>query len=194
MRNARTKSTTYRRRGRKTTKTAMYRDPDSIGVANLEVGYYHNLIDYQNDARDLFSLMNSSSNDWSQYRDIYSQFKLVSVVFTVIPALLNSAVISDSAMGLFALRQGIFEASPSSQSVSTVLQYPGTLPLHNMKEGNYKFSLYPTNFFSNTDVNAANTTVPKVTYYAAWYKIATTNTAQAIVQVRVRIQARGKLI
>lgn len=193
MRDVRTK-TTYRRRGRKTTKTAMYRDPDSIGVANLEVGYYHNLIDYQNDARDLFSLMNSSSNDWSQYRDIYSQFKLVSVVFTVIPALLNSAVVSDSAMGLFALRQGIFEASPSTQSVSTVLQYPGTLPLHNMKGGDYKYSLYPTNFFSNTDVNAANTIVPKVTYYAAWYKIATTNTAQSIVQVRVRIQARGKLI
>lgn len=194
MPNARTKTTTYRRRARKTTKTAMYRDPDSIGVANLEVGYYHNLIDYQNDARDLFSLMNSSSSDWSQFRDIYSQFKLVSVTFTVIPALLNSAVVSDSAMGLFALRQGIFEASPSSQSVSTVLQYPGTRPLHNMKGGNYSYSLYPTNFFSNTDVNAANTIVPKVTYYAAWYKIATTNTAQAIVQVRVRIQARGKLI
>ena len=92
------------------------------------------------------------------------------------------------------LDKEFFEASVSSQSVSTVLQYPGTRPLHNMKGGNYSYSLYPTNFFSNTDVNAANTTVPKVTYYAAWYKIATTNTAQAIVQVRVRIQARGKLI
>jgi len=193
MPNARCKPT-YRRRCRKTTKTPMYRDPDSIGATSIEVGYYHNLIDYQNDARDLFTIMASTSNDWAQFRDIYSQFRIVSVVFTVIPALFNSATVSDSAMGLFAVRQGIFETSVSTQSVSTVLQYPGTSPLHNMKEGQYTFKVYPTNFFSNTDVNAANTTVPKVTYYSSWYKLATTNTAQGIVQVRVRLLARGRII
>jgi len=97
-------------------------------------------------------------------------------------------------MGLFGARQGIFEASPLTQSVSTVTQYPGTRPLHNYKGRTYNFPVVNGNWFTNTETNTATSRVPKFTYYAAWYKVATTNTAQSIVEIRVRLVAKGKLI
>jgi len=119
---------------------------------------------------------------------------MVYVSFSIVPAYLLTTAGSDNAMGLFGTRQGIFEASPLTQSVSTIIQYPGTRGLHNYKPRTYGFPIVSGEFFSNTDTNLANTRVPKFTYYCAWYKVATTNTAQSIVQVKVRLVAKGKLI
>lgn len=160
----------------------------------IEVGFYHNLIDHQNDARDLFTGVNASSNDYSQYRDIYSSFRPRSVVFTIVPVLLNTSINSDCAMGLFGVRQGIYEGAPVTQSVSTVIQYPGTKGLHNLKPLSVSFPFSDPEWFSNTETNTATSRVFKLTYYCAWYKVATTNTAQAIVQVRVVLEGKGKLI
>lgn len=165
-----------------------------VETSVLEVGFYHNLLDYQNDARDLFTQMNSGSNDYSQYRDIYTHFKMIQVSFTVVPAFAIPVALSDNAMGLFGMRQGIFESSPISQSVSTLAQYPGTRPLHNFKGRVYSYPIISSEWFSNTETNTAVSDVPKFTYYTAWYKVATTNTAQAIVQVKVKLVAKGKLI
>jgi len=162
--------------------------------ASLEVGYYHNLIDYQNDARDLFNSLNALSSDYSQYRDIYTNFKIVYVTFKVVPAYLIPTALSDNAMGLFGMRQGIYESTPITQSVSTLTQYPGTRPLHNFRGRVYSYPVLNSEWFSNTELNTNVSDVPKFTYYAAWYKVATTNTAQSIVQVKVRLVAKGKLI
>ncbi len=160
----------------------------------LEVAYYHNLIDYQNDARDLFTYMNSGSNDYSQYRDIYSNFKIVGVVFEIIPAYKIPTALSDNAMGLFGCRQGIYEASPVAQSVSTIVQYPGTKHLHNYNQLQFAIPVNNGDWFTNTETNSATSRVAKLTYYCAWYKVATTNTAQSIVQVKVKLLAKCKLI
>lgn len=162
--------------------------------ATIEVGYYHNLIDYQNDARDLFTYMSSGSADFSQYRDLYLNFKMVNVSFTVVPAFKLPVSLSDNAMGLFGARQGVFESSPISQSISTLVQYPGTRPLHNYNGRTYNFPIVSGDWFTNTDTNTAQSRVPKFTYYCAWYKVATTNTAQSIVEVKIKLVARGKLI
>jgi len=160
----------------------------------LEIGYYHNVVDYQNDARDLFTNMNSMSSDFSQYRDIYANFKILAVRFEVIPAYVYTQTPSDNAMGLFAVRQGIFEASPLSQSVSTVIQYPHTRKLHNYKYLSFGIEVNNGDWFTNTETNTAVSRVAKLTYYNAWYKVATTNTAQSIVQVKVKLAAKCKLI
>lgn len=160
----------------------------------IEVGYYHNLIDYQNDARDLFTQMNSLSSDYSQYRDIYANFKIVGVQISIIPAYVYTVTASDNAMGVFASRQGLYEASPITQSVSTVVQYPGTKGIHNYRRSSHSISINNGDWFTNTETNTQVSRVPKITYYCAWYKVATTNTAQSIVQVRVRMRAKCKLI
>lgn len=119
---------------------------------------------------------------------------MVQVSFKVVPAYAIPVALSDNAMGLFAARQGIYEASPLTQSVSTVTQYPGTRPLHNYRGRTYNFPIVSNDWFSNTETNTAVSDVPKFTYYCAWYKVATTNTAQSIVQVTVKLVAKGKLI
>jgi len=183
------KNTKQKRNNQFLTMSKQIRDTDV-----LEVGYYHNLIDYQNDARDLFTYINSASNDYSQYRDIYANFKMLSVTFNIVPAYIYTASQSDNAVGLFAQRQGVYEASPVSQSVSTVVQYPGTKGIHNYKNSTHTFTINNGDWYSNAETNSAVSRIAKLTYYVAWYKVATTNTAQGIVQVRVRLAAKCKLI
>lgn len=194
MRNARTKSPAYRRRTRKTTKVAMYRDPDLIGVVNLEASFYVTLTDSTNTAQDLFTAMAQNSNDYSQYRDIYSQFRMLSVQFDIMPASINSTVNSDISFGLFGVKQGLFENTPATVSVLTLQTYPGSEYLHNMIPKTYKYKIYPSYWFQNNETQALNAVIPKVTFYCSWYKLGNTNTNQGLIRARVYLQARGKIV
>ena len=160
----------------------------------IEVGYYHNLIDYTNDARDLFTQIAGNSNDYSQYRDIYANFKIVSVRFETIPAFAYTVTPSDNAVGLFAVRQGIFEASPATQSVTTVVAYPGSRRLHNYKTMILNIPVNNGDWFTNVETNSLSSRIAKLTYYCSWYRLASTNTAQGIVQVKVVMAARCRLV
>ena len=194
MRNARTKSTTYRRRTRKTTKTPMYRDPDLIGVVSLETSHYVTLVDSANSAYDLFSSMASGSNDYSQYRDIYSQFRMVSVQFDIHPAFVNSSTTTDNAIGMFGVKQGVFEGTPTTVSVLTLQTYPGSELMHNQIPKSLKYKVYPSYWFQNNETQSLNAVIPKFIFYTSWYRTANTNTNQGIIRVRVWLQARGKIV
>ena len=160
----------------------------------IEVGYYHNMIDYTNDARDLFSQIASNSNDYSQYRDIYANFKILSVKFEVIPAFAYTVTPSDNAVGLFAVRQGIYEASPATQSVTTVVAYPGSKKLHNYKYMSLNIPVNNGDWFSNLETNSLSSRIAKLIYYCSWYRLASTNTAQGIIQVRTVLAAKCRLV
>ena len=160
----------------------------------IEVGYYHNLIDYTNDARDLFSNIASNSNDYSQYRDLYANFKILSVKFEIIPAFAYTVTPSDNAVGLFAVRQGIYEASPATQSVTTVVAYPGSKRLHNYKNMSLSIPVNNGDWFSNVETNSLTSRIAKLTYYCSWYRLASTNTAQGIVQVKTVLAAKCRIV
>lgn len=194
MRNAGTKTTTYRRRVRKTTKTPVYRDPDTYGVVNFETSHYVTLVDSANTATDLFTSLASGSTDYSQYRDIYSQFRLVSVIFEVMPSFLNSAVTTDVSMGMFGVKQGVFEGSPITISVSQLQTYQGSEFLHNQIPKSYKYKIYPSYWFHNNETQSLTSVIPKFIFYTSWYRMANTNTNQGLIRVRVFCQARGKIV
>lgn len=195
MRNARTKpKTTYRRRTRKTNKVPIYRDPDLIGVVSLETSHYITLVDYANSATDLFSSMASGSNDYSQYRDIYSEFRMISVQFDFQPAFVNSSVSTDNAMGMFGVKQGVYEATPTTVSVATLQTYPGSQMIHNQVPKSLRYKIYPSSWFGNVETNSLASRIPKFIFYTSWYRLANTNTGQGIIRVRVWLQARGKIV
>ena len=160
----------------------------------IEVGYYHNLLDYTNDARDLFTQIASNSNDYSQYRDIYANFKMLSVSFSIVPAFAYTVTPSDNAVGLFAVKQGIYEASPATQSVTTVVAYPGAVGLHNYRPLDVSIPINNGDWFSNLETQSLTSRIAKLIYYCSWYRLASTNTAQSIIQVRVVMAAKCRLV
>jgi len=138
--------------------------------------------------------MNSISTDFSQYRDVFSEFKILGVTFEQIPITKVSTTRSDLAMGVFAVRQGIFDITVSPVSVTTAVQYPFNVPLRNQEAFTRFVPCNCSNWFPNSIANTSVSPVPKFNYYFAWYAVASTNTAQNIFVVKIKVLARGRII
>ena len=92
------------------------------------------------------------------------------------------------------MRQGVYEATPTTQSVTTVVAYPGSRPLHNYKRLTLSLPVNNGDWFSNVETNSLTSRIAKLTYYCSWYRLASTNTAQGIIQIRTVMAAKCRLI
>ncbi len=123
-----------------------------------------NLQDAANVAFDQYTLV-SASTDYTDLQSKYGMFKYQSCEVRFQPYFQYSSLITDSAVGVFAIRQGVFDVTVTTKTASNVARIPGSFTITNKNSWGIKFPISGS-YFPSAMTNTAVSNVPKVNLYA----------------------------
>jgi len=191
--NKRTAVRTYRRTGRKYV-TRVPRLVKTTDYVPCVVAYTFLLIDNSNHAVDLMANLLLTSTDWLVVKTMHSAFKVTNVTVDSSPSFVNTAVNSDCANGWVGIREGFYEASPTSLATNELAKFPNVIPVSNLQSFSISRKVVGGSWFNSLTTSTSDSEMPKLTFYASWLNTASTNTQRCSLRCRIYMIAKGSAI
>jgi hypothetical protein len=143
-------------------------------------------------ADDVFTQM-SAVTDYVDLIALYGQIKIITLDFAYKPYLVVPLAFTDVANGVFALRQGFFNApTPATISLGQAIELPGSILHNNMREFKYRYDIVDSPWFSSSTTNTLTSIVPKIIWYFSYNTTTTTNSNKALLHVRMAVLAKAR--
>jgi hypothetical protein len=162
-------------------------------VDKYEVEYSIAAIDSADIGYDLYSVVLANALGYANLLPSYGELRLHSVSFQYVPYFAHSTLITDSSIGAFGVRQGVFDVTVATKTAANVLRLPGSLMVTNKERWNFTTMLVNSPYFTNTTTNLVTTIMPKVNFYFGWFTPSTTNSSAGRLLIRVYIHAKSKI-
>ena len=150
------------------------------------------LQDDVNQAFDIMANMSTASNDWTQLRYTYSQFKVTAVIVDSSPFLVSPMFVTDPASGFAGIREGYWEAVPTTFVVADLVRFPNVAPINNMLPFSMTKKIIGGDWFNSVATSTVDSSMPKLIFYASWSYWATTNIRKNTLRIRVYMIAKNK--